>query len=84
MIGCKGKDVSKNDIEKLKVLESDLNYPPRLRFQFVCTNQARAHKVAKVKATLIGMSDKMLSNYFDFLYSRLYSTYKEYYHSEKT
>ena len=76
--------MSKNDIEKLKVLESDLNYPPRLRFQFVCTNQARAHKVAKVKATLIGMSDKMLSNYFDFLYSRLYSTYKEYYHSEKT
>lgn len=83
-MGCKGKDVSENDIEKLEILEDVMIYPPRLRFQFVCTDQAHANKVTKVKVTFIGMSNNMLSNYFDFFYSRLYSTFTGNYHSEKT
>lgn len=57
-MGWKGKDVSKNEIKKLEELESDMNYPPRLRFQFVCTNQALAKKATKVKATLFGICVK--------------------------
>ena len=57
-MGWKEKDVSPDEIERLEGLERDLNYPPRLRFQFVCTNQALAKKVTKVKAILIGMSNK--------------------------
>ena len=76
VIGCKGKKVSKRNIERLKLLEKDLIYPPRLRFQFVCTNQSLAKIVTKVETTLNGMSIMTISCSLFLLIIRVLPTVK--------
>lgn len=51
---CRGRNVTKEDIEQLKLLEEVLNYPPRLCFQFVCHNKDHAQKCTTVEVTLKG------------------------------
>ena len=54
VMNCRGRDVTEEDIERLKLLEEALVYPPRLRFQFVCHNKDHAQECTKVEVTLNG------------------------------
>ena len=51
---CKGKPVTEDSLQKLKMLEDELLYPPRFRFEFSCTNPSLAQSKAEVTATFTG------------------------------
>ena len=60
-MNCRGRNVTKEDIEQLKVLEEVLNYPPRLRYQFMCHNKDHARECTKVEVTINGSYTELKS-----------------------
>lgn len=71
---CKGKPVTEDSLQKLKMLEDELLYPPRFCFEFSCTNPSLAQSKAEVTATFTGqpgplqiriplLTDEVLAHY---------------------
>ena len=56
---CKGKPVTEDSRAKLKMLEDELLYPPRFRFEFSCTNPSLAQSKAEVTASFTGQTGQL-------------------------
>lgn len=60
-MGCKGRPVTKKDIENLEFMQNTLLYPPRLCFKFCCIDKLVAQTEAQlVKAIIKDGSDEPL------------------------